>query len=161
MKKRKFTVQHLLSGMMALLGFSACNSETPCLYGTPSADYKVMGTVTDEDGNPIEGIQVVVVDSLMQDNYIQKGDSYVERSKMDTVYTDKQGKYASRDIQTFGTEEVEVVFNDVDESANGGLFVRKELSVKELKSNQVEKGDGSFYKGRFELTGDVVMERLD
>ena len=45
--KKKIAVRKLLSGVLVLLGFTACDSDGPgnelCEYGTPSADYQVKG----------------------------------------------------------------------------------------------------------------------
>ena len=72
--------------VVSLLGFSACegdaNKEALYEYGTPTADYKYMGTVTDEEGNPIEGINVVFQAS---GNMLNK--------EFHRVATDKNGKY--------------------------------------------------------------------
>lgn len=64
--KKKIAVRKLLSGVLVLLGFTACDSDGPgnelCEYGTPSADYQVKGKVLDQTGKPIKGVQVVVKD---------------------------------------------------------------------------------------------------
>ena len=62
MRRKKWNVEALLSGALALLGFTGCSdiNDAPDLYGTPSVDYRVLGTVTDEEGKPLEGIQVVM-----------------------------------------------------------------------------------------------------
>lgn len=51
----------LLSGAMALLGFSACgsNGENPVEYGQPHADYEIKGSVTDEAGNELPGMRII------------------------------------------------------------------------------------------------------
>lgn len=51
----------LLSGAMALLGFSACgsNGENSLEYGMPHADYEIKGRVTDEAGNELAGMRVI------------------------------------------------------------------------------------------------------
>ena len=56
--KKKIAVRKLLSGVLVLLGFTACDSDGPgnelCEYGTPSADYQVKGKVLDQTGKPIK-----------------------------------------------------------------------------------------------------------
>lgn len=51
----------LLSGAMALLGFSACggNGENSLEYGMPHADYEIKGSVTDEAGNGLSGMRII------------------------------------------------------------------------------------------------------
>lgn len=53
------------AGFLALLGFASCNSnedpgDIPLEYGTPTVGFQVQGVVTDEEGNPLEDIQVIV-----------------------------------------------------------------------------------------------------
>lgn len=54
----------ICSLIMTALGFAGCSNDEDTIvadeYGTPYADYKYMGTVTDENGKPIEGINVVI-----------------------------------------------------------------------------------------------------
>lgn len=51
----------LLSGAMALLGFSACgsNGDYPIEYGMPRADYEIKGSVTDEAGTRLSGMRII------------------------------------------------------------------------------------------------------
>ena len=79
-KKKKWKVESLLSGALALLGFTGCNSnsEAPCLYGTPSVNYQVLGTVTDEQGKPLKDIQVVVADPYTYNYYDDNGNLIVD-----------------------------------------------------------------------------------
>lgn len=53
------------AGFLALLGFASCTSnedpeDIPLEYGTPTVGFQVQGVVTDEEGNPLEDIQVIV-----------------------------------------------------------------------------------------------------
>ena len=64
MKTNKLMTR-LLSSALVALGFTACDNETtddvyPLEYGSPSVDYRVKGIVTDEAGNPIENIRVII-----------------------------------------------------------------------------------------------------
>lgn len=47
--------------LLSALGFTtACENEdkgTVCMYGTPLIDFELQGTVTDQKGNPIPGIE--------------------------------------------------------------------------------------------------------
>ena len=47
-----------LAGLLSLLGFTGCGNQVE-EYGTPHADFKVTGRVTDEAGEPLSGIRVV------------------------------------------------------------------------------------------------------
>ena len=64
--------------ILGVLGFSACGdddpADTPVAYGTPTATYIYRGTVTDEEGNPIEGIDVVfhgIVEGTMNASLVE------------------------------------------------------------------------------------------
>ena len=50
--------QWILTAIISLLGFSGCSKEEeiPLMHGSPTVDYKAEGCITDEAGNPIEGI---------------------------------------------------------------------------------------------------------
>ena len=48
-----------LAGLLSLLGFSGCDKIFQMEYGSPSADFKVTGRVTDEEGRPLSGVRIV------------------------------------------------------------------------------------------------------
>lgn len=57
----KSVFKRWLNHVVVLLGFSTCGMMTGCvMYGVPNVDYKITGTVTDEENNPIEGIRVTL-----------------------------------------------------------------------------------------------------
>ena len=93
MKTNKWMTR-LLSGALVALGFTACDDENngdypddyPLEYGSPSVEYRVKGTVTDEAGNPIENIRVII-----RNAWDNTPNPYMD----DTVYTDKQGAFAN------------------------------------------------------------------
>ena len=80
-------IKWLCVAVLGVLGFSACSDDPESdsvAYGSPTADYKYMGTVTDEAGNPIEGINVMIngaVNSTGNASLILK--------------TDKDGKFST------------------------------------------------------------------
>lgn len=164
MRKKKWNVGSLLSGALALLGFTGCsNSDGPLLYGSPSVDYRVLGTVTDTQGKPLEGIQVVVNNSYALTYYDENGiivkDKY-ESGKLtpDTVYTDKNGKFSSYKVEALSDSKLVVEFQDIDGEANGGEFQLKRLTQKELDKKQLKKGD-DWYDGEFEYSKTVQLDR--
>ena len=54
-----------LAGLLSLLGFTGCgkdnngDGEISVEYGSPSANFKVLGRVTNEQGQPLGGMRVV------------------------------------------------------------------------------------------------------
>lgn len=93
----------LLGALVALLGCHsskqvAVSDRIMCLYGVPSATYKVSGKVTNSQNKPVQDAQVVV-----------KG--YKNLALTDTVRTDKKGRYAV-DCTGFPADELNIVVLD-------------------------------------------------
>ena len=90
---KMLTTTRVLSGLLALLGFSACSDENGdeirSEYGSPIVDYQVKGQVTDAEGNPIEGIQVIAKPTYGV--YTDATNSSWKNA--DTIYTDAEGNY--------------------------------------------------------------------
>lgn len=143
-KKKQTTVLRLLSGAMTLLGFAACGDEIGgeewCEYGTPNVDYQVRGTVTGEDGSPLEGIRVIVAP--------ESDSSY----GCDTTYTDARGEFTTRTVNGFSIGSGATYFDDVDGPSNGGIFESASVEHKLMNTKQVKKGSGNWYAGTYELT---------
>ncbi len=108
-----------LAFCMALLGFSACGDEAD-EYGSPFADYKIKGVVvsSDQAGQPIENIQVIMVDDevVMGSNTFYVGD---------TIYTNKDGSFRF-DRSAFPSAAIQIRFNDIDGVENGEFASKSE-----------------------------------
>ena len=168
-KKKRWNVESLLSGALALLGFAGCSNikDAPDLYGTPSVDYKVIGTVTDEQGKPLKDIQVVLVDPYAYHYFDDNGQPYLNgRDSIsgdiypDTTYTDKNGKFASHKVKSGSSQKLVMKFQDIDGEANGGEFLQKQLTKNDFNEKRIKKGKG-FYKGEYEYSKTVQMKRKD
>ena len=163
-KKNRWKVSGLLSGALALLGFAGCsNNSESLLYGTPSVDYRVVGTVTDEQGNPLKDIQVVVENPYAWEYYDDEGKpikSQYETGELapDTLYTDKDGKFESHWTEAFSDNEMVVGCEDIDGEANGGEFQTKRLTRNELDSKRLKKGD-DWYAGKYEYSQTIQLKR--
>ena len=156
-KKRRWTVGRLLSGALALLGFAGCNNgEAPVLYGTPSVDYRVMGTITDTNGKPIQGIRVVVADEDVINGKIYAEDYPWVTS--DTTYTDNKGQFSSSKINDISYTRTLIDIQDIDDEANGGVFNEKRLHINHFEKKQVKKKDG-WYSGEFEFSKDIQLTK--
>ena len=117
--------QWLLTTVIALLGFSACDDKTdpldyPLMYGTPTADYKAEGIVTDEDGNHIKGIQIK---AEMKSVLTGDLDSQI-------VYSDDSGKYATE--KHYEKKLLTLTATDIDGEENGGEFEEKVINLQEM-----------------------------
>ena len=167
MRRKRWNVETLLSGALALLGFTGCSdiNDAPDLYGTPSVDYRVLGTVTDEEGKPLEGIQVVM-DNPWIVSYLDEGGKEilpkVDTTNMkilpDTVYTDKKGQFSGLKTMAGSLNKLTVEFRDIDGEANGGEFDSQNLVENDFDKKQVQDADG-WSTGEFELSRTVKLKR--
>ena len=161
MKKKDYkkTVGRLLSGALALLGFAGCNNgEAPVLYGTPSVDYRVMGTITDTNGKPIQGIRVVVADEDVINGKISAEEH--PWILADTTYTDNKGQFSSSKINDISYTRTLIDIQDIDDEANGGVFNEKRLLINDFEKKQVKKKDG-WYSGEFEFSKDIQLSKRE
>lgn len=142
--KKKMLVHRLLSGAMALLGFAACNDENNgeiwCEYGTPITRFHVKGKVTDDAGEALKNIQVVVRQGWNNDP-----------QDADTIYTDANGEFQSNELSCVGIGEQKVYFHDVDGEENGGTFKSDSVRLSGMEKKQMENGSG-WYNGKFEFS---------
>ncbi|MBR5204141.1 MAG: radical SAM-associated putative lipoprotein [Bacteroidaceae bacterium] len=163
-KKKRWNVESLLSGALALLGFAGCTNinDAPDLYGTPSVDYKVIGTVTDEQGKPLKDIQVIVKNpngwSYYDDNTSRE--SLPPQVIPDTLYTDKDGKFTSNNVHAISVSKFTVEIQDIDGEANGGEFLQKQFTKNDFNEKRIKKGKG-FYNGEYEYSKTVQLKRKD
>lgn len=78
-----------------------------CLYGTPYAVYEVMGSVTNEQKEPLDSMQVVVKNVGNYEHY-----DY-DPTVTDTVYTNAAGEYHSDyELIAFGEDTLRVIVHD-------------------------------------------------
>ena len=142
MKTKLQRLTHYLMAMLfGLLGFSACSDdeedEPIYMYGTPTADYIVKGTVTDEAGNPIMGINIYPSGTLTPAKTDAEG-----RFKTDTLSYD--GPY---------------IFVDPDGDANGGRFETDTLHYNDFKCTKVGESKHDWHMGVFELEAEVKLKK--
>jgi len=156
--KVKSIFKYLATTMLGLLGFSSCSwlGIGVCMYGEPHADFKAIGTVTDTDGKPVEGIRVAVQQHRHYENsetvIYDQNDWYDN----DTVFTDSNGKYEMVRSVFSVPNKVTVVFEDVDGEEHGGEFAKAEANPKVI---QTGKGDKEWYGGAFQVEADARLER--
>ena len=161
MKKNRL-LKRVYASLMTLLGFTACGLDPDfpfgggaVEYGQPHAEYKLIGTVKDREGQPIEGIRVVFSPRPEEEIY----SSYFN----DTVYTDAQGRFAKEHLKYDWPDKIpdaQLRFEDVDGPGNGGSFVPRTLSREEMKIEQTKKGM-SWFQGAFTLSADTKLEKSE
>lgn len=157
--KVSLLLKSLLGSVLAFLGFNSCDvvpGGMMCMYGQPHADFTIKGTVTDEEGKPIEGIKAVV------DVYENWTDGAgIHRSQLDytdTIYTDSQGKIR-RSTSIFDKAEVNITLSDVDGAENGSEF--EGWSIEGLEMKEVKEGDDSWYNGAYELDFSTTLKKKE
>ena len=106
--------------------------------------------MTDEAGNPIENIRVII-----RNAWDNTPNPYMD----DTVYTDKQGEFANEMNTTGGIGKQKVYFDDIDGEANGGLFRPDSTNIADMEATLVEKGHGSWYQGQYEFTVEKKLKK--
>ena len=126
------------AGFLALLGFASCTSnedpeDIPLEYGTPTVGFQVQGVVTDEEGNPLEDIQVIV--RRAYNNDYRSGD---------TIYTDNKG-----------ADEQKVYFNDEKK-----VFKSDSILLKDMKLEKIEEGSG-WSHGTYQATTEVKLKKAE
>lgn len=105
-------IRLLCVSVIGLLGFSSCEEHSD-EYGTPITNFRYWGTVTDEAGNPIEGINVIMSGNILgMPNVKLKTESY----------DGEKSNFSTRIFSTADTHITTIDFVDVDGEENGGDF---------------------------------------
>lgn len=138
----------VLTALLSMLGYGCSLDEpemygTPLEYGVPRINFIVKGVVTDEAGNPIQGIQTKFVGDL---------------NDADPTKTDANGNYQILATTYPSLNGCKLIVNDIDGEANGGEFLSDTIDVEKLPKNEVEKGDG-WYQGMYESTANIQMKK--
>lgn len=121
--------------------------EMPAEYGMPHANYKVVGKVTDEDGNPIPGIEVLAK--------LWKQGAEVDGQPIN-ARTDQDGNYVLSAQAWPGAEGARIEFTDTDGEENGGLF---DTFSGEASLEKTAQGDGKWYEGDFSGELNVKLKK--
>ena len=142
----------ICSIILTALGFTGCSDDPSIMaaeYGSPHADYKYMGTVTDKEGNPIEGIKVTLVGSSHK----------VSGPEVAVFTTNKDGKFESEYYNEMNTSIYKIDFTDTDGELNGGEFASTSIKTSEMESTQTKENDthDKWYRGQFERKAEVKL----
>jgi putative lipoprotein (rSAM/lipoprotein system) len=173
----------LLMSVMGLLGMTSCHcpkqvtETTPpqpdpkdtvvapdprnfaVMYGVPQMDFQVKGRVTDEQGKPVQGMQVILVNQTVDisPEYLQEDNPYVQeyiRNASDT--TDAEGRFdaQARDVPV---EAQRVLVRDIDGDKNG-RYQDQMIEVKFTSEDQTEQGS-KWYQGRRTKEVNITVEK--
>lgn len=143
MKNNLLKVQNvLIAFILSFLGFgTACSDDKVLIaYGTPSASFRIYGTVSSEDGSSIPGIKV----RMTSESVIGGSDTTIYLRDTTSTIADYYGYYdlSMRHFRPINTFKME--FIDVD-----GIALReyhkKDTSITFI--DPVFENGGSWYKG--------------
>ncbi len=140
----------LLTGILALLGLSSCNSEPGAeMYGSPHANFTIKGKVVNQENMPIPDIEIKCLVEHHGDN----------RSWFDTipaVSTDPAGAFHCQ-FEEFPTNKLRIIATDVDGPQNGSY--EKDSTDLPLSDNDYKGNTGSWFKGSVEKEINFNLKR--
>ncbi len=116
------------------------NSNIMCLYGVPSATYKVSGNVTDQQHKPLQDINIVV-----------KG--YKNRPVSDTIKTNKKGFYETT-CTDFPADTIRIIAEDP-----AGNYTPDSVAVAVQDGKKTKNGTSSFDSGEYTFKENFQLNR--
>lgn len=135
----------LLSLAIGAIGFTSCsNGGGPDEYGTPTAEFKVSGKVTDTEEMPVEGIEVSM-----------KAESYVSPNELKDT-TDSKGEYKIRFRGFPLRDSIVMEFKDIDTNKNGAFATKTDG----VRFEKFTGGDGHWDQGTSEVLKNIKLERI-
>ncbi len=148
MKKMKLRlmafVNVLIGSILTLFGCKtsreSINAPIMCLYGVPTATYKISGQVTDTKDQPLQDMQVVI-----------KG--YKEKPIVDTLHTNADGHYEATYIG-FPTDTLRIVASDPKENYKADSVA---VPVPEKKKKGQETNP--FDLGEYNIEENIQLEK--
>lgn len=140
-------IRLLCVSVIGVLGFSSCEEHSD-EYGTPITTFRYWGTVTDEAGNPIEGINVIMSGNILgMPNVKLKTESYMYGEDMSVFLT---GRFS-----TANTQITTIDFVDVDGEENGGDFQSVTITPQDMVESRIDdmppRGTLKEYKATIKL----------
>mgnify|MGYP005933250789 FL=1 len=141
------SINWLLGGILALLGFSACDGGAD-MYGTPYANFTIKGKVVNEGSAPIPDIEI----KCLAEHH---GDS---RSWFDTipaVSTSSAGTFTCQ-FEEFPTGKLRIIATDVDGALNGSY--KKDSTDITVSGNDYKGGKGGWFKGSVEKEVNFILK---
>ena len=143
MSIRKF-FNYLLTSILGFLGFSCSVINGGEEYGCPHADYELMGTVQNEEGEPIANVNVTELDSIfgLPDEIL--------------ATTNKQGQYNTHGEWIY-TSASKFHFQFVSKDTQ---YVPLDTIIP-VDRVPFRGGDGDWYDGKKIIQVDVVLKKKE
>lgn len=145
----------IITFLMGLLGFSACSDagEEPVeMYGTPSAQFVVKGSVVNQNEQPIQNIKTVV--EFTRRNSDGKTIAY----PMDSVQTNAKGEFEIKGYIPYYNSKFAMRLEDIDDETNGS-YQNKTDTVQ--FSQEDFKPQGNWQSTATKDIGKVVLNEKD
>ena len=148
-----------LAGLLSLLGFTGCGKddngggEISVEYGVPSANFKVLGRVTNEQGQPLGGMRVVA--SEVTTIWGKGPEQCYSGLLRDTVYTASDGSFV-REYSLFPTDSV-YIHMKIEDPTKRPDYESDSVTVGFAKGD-LKGADGSWFLGAAEKVIDVKLK---
>ncbi len=170
MKKSNNRLTFLFSGIISFtlsaLGFSSCddlseNGEGPliCMYGVPSANFKVTGKIISEENNKsIRDLQVTLIEySTWKDGV----GNYYENPKGDSLRTktNENGDFSFEYTGYPSSKKYIYLVEDIDGASNGRFLTKKDSVL--FTNPKFTDGSGSWYSGKAEKNLGTIKVKPD
>lgn len=148
----------ILTALLSLLGYG-CSSENSMemygtailMYGVPSAEYQISGTVTNDNGQSVQGIKTSV-------KQISTYEGKTQASCIDSVMTDANGHY-NVDVHIFPmNKEIKLLVEDVDGDANGA-YQNDTIDIDYNNAQKIKDGDDVWNNGTFAIKQDIKLKK--
>ena len=148
-----------LAGLLSLLGFTGCgkdnngDGEISVEYGSPSSNFKVLGRVTNEQGQPLGGMRVVA--SEVTAVWGKGPEQCYSGLLRDTVYTASDGSFA-REYSVFPTDSVYIHIK-IEDTAEPSIYESDSIAVGFAKDD-LKGGDTRGFEGAAEKKVNVKLK---
>ena len=149
-----------LAGLLSLLGFTGCgkdnngDGEISVEYGVPSANFKVLGRVTNEQGQPLGGMRVVA--SEVTAVWSKGPEQCYSGLLRDTVYTASDGSFV-RVYSLFPADSV-YIHMKIEDTTEPSVYESDSIAVGFAKDD-LKGGDRSWFLGAAEKEVNVTLKR--
>ena len=149
-----------LAGLLSLLGFTGCGKddngggEISVEYGVPSSNFKVLGRVTNEQGQPLGGMRVVA--SEVTTIWGKGPEQCYSGLLRDTVYTASDGSFV-REYSLFPADSV-YIHMKIEDTAEPSVYDSDSIAVGFAKGD-LKGGDNRWFEGAAEKEVNVTLKR--
>ena len=155
MSRRLLSFQtKVIAFLMGLLGFSACSDtekddENVVMYGTPTAQFVVKGSVINKNEQPIQNIKTVI-EVIYRDT-----EGKILSHPLDSVQTNTKGEFEITKYTPSYNSRFAMRFEDSDGEANGSY--QTEIDTIQFKPEDF-KSEGVWQSTATKNMGKIVLK---